>query len=87
MSGNQTDKQTNRNRLYRRGLRWATLAAVSSGSLFGFNCSDALMDSIKNGTLTYVTGQVSGSIGVFGIQMTDLISGILTGQPLFGGAT
>ena len=54
--------------------RWAVLAPLLTGCLFGTSCTRLWRDAVFQGTVSWLTGTVGTSLS--GAQLTDLILGL-----------
>lgn len=63
----------------RVGLRrWLLLCPLLYGCLVGMSCTQIARQAVFDGTIGFVSGQVSNTVGSFPIS--DLIIGLFSGQ-------
>jgi hypothetical protein len=70
-----------RHRLVRR----AALVLLCSLTTMNASCGDIVIDSVKTGLFSFVSGGLSYTLG--GGQLNDYLTGIITGNPIGGTGT
>ncbi len=63
--------------------RWMLIAPLLGGCLFQVSCGQILKQSLYQGTMEFLTGQVSNTFDVLA-PISDLLLSILTGQSQMG---
>ena len=61
---------------FRRSLH-ALLISLLAGTLLATSCGDIVVDSVKTGVFTFISGSVSNTFG--SSQLNDLIDSLLRG--------